>query len=149
MSRTDWEGHFKFMILLLFFRTRLKILAFSFIHQDKSSSHMQSKTAYFFLCDTYLKFICTRNSQVVEICNVYSAFKNSFVAKYHICSLIRRVANLTAPFTVRFTILLTNGFRSSFQIPEVRHELGNFITQLSIKSGNLNQSCKFRAELRS
>ena len=50
--------------------------------------------------------------------------------------------------TVRFTILLTNGFRSSFQIPEVRHELGNFITQLSIKSGNLNQSCKFRAELR-
>ena len=50
--------------------------------------------------------------------------------------------------TVRFTILLTNGFRSSFQIPEVRHELANFITQLSIKSGNLNQSCKFRAELR-
>ena len=49
---------------------------------------------------------------------------------------------------MRFTILLTNGFRSSFQIPEVRHELGNFITQLSIKSGNLNQSCKFRAELR-
>ena len=49
---------------------------------------------------------------------------------------------------MRFTILLTNGFRSSFQIPEVRHELGNFITQLSIKSGNLNQSFKFRAELR-
>ena len=37
-------------------------------------------------------------------------------------------------FTVRFTKLLTNGFRSSFQIPEVHHELGNFITQLSIKS---------------
>ena len=49
---------------------------------------------------------------------------------------------------MRFTILLTNGFRSSFQIPEVRHELSNFITQLSIKSGNLNQSCKFRAALR-
>ena len=31
----------------LFFRKRLKILAFSFIQQDKSSSHMQSKTAYF------------------------------------------------------------------------------------------------------
>ena len=54
----------------------------------------------------------------------------------------------TGQITVRFTILLTNGFRSSFQIPEVRHELGNFFTQLSIKSGNLNQSCKFRAELR-
>ena len=51
-------------------------------------------------------------------------------------------------FTVRFRILLTNGFRSSFQIPQVRHKLGNFITQLSIRSGNLNQSCKFRAELR-
>ena len=36
--------------------------------------------------------------------------------------------------TVRFTKLLTNGFRSSFQIPEVHHELGSFITQLSIKS---------------
>ena len=35
--------------------------------------------------------------------------------------------------TERFTKLLTNGFRSSFQIPEVHHELGNFITQLSIK----------------
>ena len=31
--------------------------------------------------------------------------------------------------TVRFTKLLTNGFRSSFQIPEVHHELDNFITQ--------------------
>ena len=30
--------------------------------------------------------------------------------------------------TVRFTKLLTNGFRSSFEIPEVRYELGNFIT---------------------
>ena len=38
MSRTDWEGHFKFMALL-----------FSFIQQkDKTSSHMQSKTAYVF-----------------------------------------------------------------------------------------------------
>ena len=48
---------------------------------------------------------------------------------------------------MRFTILLTNGFLDSFQIPEVRHELGNFITQLSMKSANLNQSYKFRAEL--
>ena len=38
VSRTDWEGHFKFMIL-----------AFIFIEQkDKSSSYMQSKTAYGF-----------------------------------------------------------------------------------------------------
>ena len=41
-----------------------------------------------------------------------------------------------------------NGFRSSYQIPYVRYEVGNFITQLSIESGNLNQSCKFRAKLR-
>ena len=46
-------------------------------------------------------------------------------------------------FTVRFRILLTNGFRSSFQIPKVRHKLGNFITQLSIRSGNLNQVVNF------
>ena len=30
--------------------------------------------------------------------------------------------------TVRFTKLLTNGFRSWFEIPEVRYELGSFIT---------------------
>ena len=37
---TDLGGHFKFMILRLFFRKRLKLLAFSFIQQDKrSSSH--------------------------------------------------------------------------------------------------------------
>ena len=29
--------------------------------------------------------------------------------------------------TVRFTKLLTNCFRSSFEIPEVRYELSNFI----------------------
>ena len=52
MSRTDWEGHFKFMILLLFFRKRLKILAFSSIQQHKSSSQMQLKTAYFLDCTT-------------------------------------------------------------------------------------------------
>ena len=34
---------------------------------------------------------------------------------------------LTA-FTVCFTKLLTNGFRSWFEIPEGRYELGNFIT---------------------
>ena len=53
MSRTDWEGHFKFMILLLFFRKRSKILAFIFIQKEKSSSHMQSKTTYFLLAETF------------------------------------------------------------------------------------------------
>ena len=33
-----------------------------------------------------------------------------------------------APFTVRFTKLLTNSFRSLFEIPEVRYKFGNFIT---------------------
>ena len=38
-------------------------------------------------------------------------------------------------------------FPKFVEIPEVCHELGNFITQLSIKSQNLNQSCKFHGEL--
>ena len=50
-------------------------------------------------------------------------------------------------FTVRFTKLLTNCFRSSFEIPKVRYELSNFITKLSIKSRTLKRSCKFHAEL--
>ena len=35
--------------------------------------------------------------------------------------------------TLRFTKLLTSGFRNSFEITEVRYELGNFILYLSIK----------------
>ena len=49
---------------------------------------------------------------------------------------------------VRFTKLLTNGFRSSFEISDVCYELSNFVTQLSIKSRTLKRSCKFHAELR-
>ena len=73
---------------------------------------------------------------------------NSTVNKSRLFKNCLALPHVKLMTTVHFTILLTNGFRSSFQIPEVHHKLGNFITQLSIKSGNLNKSCKFRAEIR-
>ena len=50
--------------------------------------------------------------------------------------------------TVRFTKLFTNSFRSSFQIPEVHYELGNFITQLSIKSRTWKRRDEFNVTVR-
>ena len=35
-------------------------------------------------------------------------------------------------FTFTFTKLLTNGFRNSFEIPEARYELSNFIMEFSV-----------------
>ena len=64
---------------------------------------------------------------------------------FYLLSFIYSVCLIT--FTVHFTILLTNVFWSLFEIPEVCHELGNFITQWSVKLQNLNQSCKFHCEL--
>ena len=41
-----------------------------------------------------------------------------------------------------------NGLRSSFQIPEVHHELDNFITQLSIKSRTYERKEEFHVIVR-
>ena len=49
--------------------------------------------------------------------------------------------------TVRFTKLLTSGSRGSFEITEVRYELGNFIMYLSIKLWTWRWSCEFHTEL--
>ena len=45
-----------------------------------------------------------------------------------------------------FIKLLVNGFQSSFEIPKVRYELGNFITLLSIKLCTWRRSCEFHCE---
>ena len=45
---------------------------------------------------------------------------------------------------MRFTKLLKNSFRSSFEIPDVHYKLGN----LSIKSSTSKRSCEFQSEFR-
>ena len=82
---------------------------------------------------------------VTVCCWVITLNINFITGFIYLLSFIYSICLMT--FTVHFTILLTNVFRSLFEIPEVCHELGNFITQLSIKSQNLNQSCKFHGEL--
>ena len=53
------------------------------------------------------------------------------------------------PFTVRFIKLLTNGFRSSFEIPEVRYKLGHFITYRELRKEVVNFTPNFVGKLRS
>ena len=50
-----------------------------------------------------------------------------------------------------YTILFfkTNGFRSSLEIPEVHHELDNFITHLAIKSRTWERRDEFHVKVRS
>ena len=52
-----------------------------------------------------------------------------------------------ARVTVRFTRLLTNSSRSSFEIPEVQHELVNIMTQLPIKSWTWERRDKFHVKV--
>ena len=50
---------------------------------------------------------------------------------------------------MRFTKLLTNGFRNSFKIPKVCYELGIFITWLSLRNEVVNiSSAKLRSSSR-
>ena len=69
------------------------------------------------------------------MCSIKVNFERNRTRRYFIIRnlkrfliVIRTLSWFCTGFTVRFTKFLTNGFRSSFEIPEVHCELGNIIT---------------------
>ena len=81
------------------------------------------------MCDVIEKFSMIHDCMIATLQRQLNLGLNAYcIHEMHNKFVIHNLNYLGEYFTVCFTKLLTNGFRSSFEIPEVRYKFGNFIT---------------------